>query len=250
MKRRIPSVIISAFAAISAVSPAAAQTPRAFDVISIKPDRDGRGLDAGTQPGGRYTARNVSAQFLMMQAFGVKAYQILDAPKWLSDEHYDIAAKLDNPNQLSQEQLDPLLQSMLVDRFKLKFHTEQREFPAYSLVLGKGGAKFPADNNILIPSSLRVSSNNGRASMTGKKMSMTDLAKHLGDMAGRTVLDNTGLKGNFDFKLDWATSEAANDALPSIFTAVQEQLGLKFNPVKKAPVLVVVIESIEKASGN
>jgi uncharacterized protein (TIGR03435 family) len=86
--------------------------------------------------------------------------------------------------------------------------------------------------------------------MTGRKVSMSDLAKHLGDMAGRTVIDNTGLKGDYDFKLDWAPSEAEDDALPSIFAAVQEQLGLKLVSVKKAPVEVIVIESIGKASTN
>jgi uncharacterized protein (TIGR03435 family) len=116
--------------------PVATQSAKAFDVVSIKPDRDGHGLDAGTQPGGRYTARNVPAGFLVTEAFGVKDYQIVGAPKWLNDERYDIAAKIDSPNQISQEQLKPLLQAMLVDRFRLKFHKEMREFPAYSLVPG------------------------------------------------------------------------------------------------------------------
>jgi uncharacterized protein (TIGR03435 family) len=229
---------------------AAAQGMKSFDVISIKPDRDGHGLDAGTQPGGRYTARNVSAMFLMTQAFGVKAFQISGAPKWLDDDRYDIEAKAGVPNQLTQEQLKPLLQAMLVDRFRLRFHREMKEFPAYSLVAGKSGPKFAADNNILIPESLSVSSNNGRATMTGRKTPMADLAKQLGDMAGRTVIDNTGLKGDFDFKLDWASSESADESLPSVFTAVQEQLGLRLVPIRKAPVEVIVIESVERASPN
>ena len=79
---------------------------------------------------------------------------------------------------------------------------------------------------------------------------MADLAKQLGDMAGRTVIDNTGLKGDFDFKLDWASSESADESLPSVFTAVQEQLGLRLVPIRKAPVEVIVIESVERASPN
>jgi uncharacterized protein (TIGR03435 family) len=81
-------------------------------------------------------------------------------------------------------------------------------------------------------------------------MTMQDLAKQLGDMAGRTVIDNTGLKGDFDFKLDWAPSESTEEVLPSVFVAVQEQLGLKLVSVKKAPVEVIVIESMQKASAN
>ena len=188
--------------------------------------------------------------FLLTEAFSVKAYQISGAPKWLDDARYDIVAKANVSNELSQEQLKPLLQAMLVERFQLKFHKETKEFPVYSLVAGKNGPKFSADNNILVSESLNVSSNRGKASMTGRKVSMSDLAKHLGDMAGRTVIDNTGLKGDYDFKLDWAPSEAEDDALPSIFAAVQEQLGLKLVSVKKAPVEVIVIESIGKASTN
>src|SRR5260370_36548971 len=139
---------------------------------------------------------------------------------------------------------------MLVDRFKLKYHTEMKEFPAYSLVIGKSGPKFEANDNTSVTSSLHVSSNEGRATMTGRRMSMSALAKQLGDVAGRTVIDDTGLKGDFDFKLAWSPSESADDTLPSIFNAVQEQLGLKLNAVRKAPVPVVVIESMEKPSAN
>jgi len=249
-KRTLHLTVIGALA-IVAVPWAVAQTmPKAFDVISIKPDKDGHGLDAGPQPGGRYTARNVPAGFLVTEAFGIREYQIIGAPKWLNDERYDILAKIDSPKQIGDEQLRPLLRALLVDRFRLKYHTEMKEFPVYSLVVGKGGPKFSADNNILIPSSLNVSSNNARATMTGRKIPMSQFAKGLGDMAGRTVIDNTGLTGNFDFKLDWSPSEATGETLPSIFVAVQEQLGLRLNSVKKAPVQVVVIESMEKATAN
>jgi uncharacterized protein (TIGR03435 family) len=237
-------------AAIVAVPWAVAQTVKTFDVISIKPDKDSHGLDAGTQPGGRYTARNVPAQFLVTEAFGVKDFQIVGAPKWLNDERYDIAAKANTPVQLSQDQLRPLLQALLVDRFKLKFHTEMKAFPAYALVVGKNGPKFEADNSILTSMSFSISSSKGRATVAGRKISMSAFATHLTDMAGRTVIDDTGLKGDFDVKLNWTPSEAADDVLPTIFVAVQEQLGLKLNPVKKAPVQVIVIESIEKPSAN
>jgi uncharacterized protein (TIGR03435 family) len=229
---------------------AAAQTVKSFDIVSIKPNPDGHGLDAGSQPGGRYTARNVPVMFLLTEAFGVKAYQISGATKGLDEERYDIVAKANVSNQLSQEQLKPLLQAMLVDRFQMKFHKETKEFPVYSLVIGKSGPKFSADNNILVSESLNVSSNHGKATMTGRKVPMSDLAKQLGDMAGRTVIDNTGLKEKYDFKLDWQTSEATDETLPSIFVAVQEQLGLKLVSVKKAPVEVIVIESIGKATAN
>ncbi len=239
-------------ATIVAVPWAVAQTVKAFEVISIKPDKDSHGLDAGTQPGGRYyTARNVPAQFLVTEAFGVKDFQVVGAPKWLNDERYDITRRRPTLRSSSiRINSRPLLQAMLVDRFRLKFHTEVKEFPAYSRVLGKSGPKFEAENSILTSSSFSVSSNKGRATMTGRKISMSELASHLTDMAGRTVIDNTGLKGDFDVKLDWTPSEAVDDVLPTIFIAVQEQLGLKLNPVKRAPVQVIVIESMEKPSAD
>jgi uncharacterized protein (TIGR03435 family) len=232
-----------------AVPRTSAQTVKTFDVVSIKPDSDGHGLDAGTQPGGRYTARNVPAQFLVTEAFGIKDFQIAGAPKWLNDERYDIVAKAATPNELNPEQLRPLLQAMLADRFKLKFHREMKEFPTYSLVVGKNGPKFhqsPAGHG----ANLNVSSSNGKASMTGQGMPMSALAQHLAGMVGRTVADNTGLKGNFDFRLAWAPGDAVSDALPDIFTALQEQLGLKLDIVKKGEVEVIVIERMEKASAN
>ena len=250
-KRILYALQLSAIgiAAIVAVSQAVAQSPNAFEVISIKPDKDGHGLDAGTQPGGRYTARNVPVQFLVTEAFGIKDFQIAGAPKWLNDERYDIVAKAATPNKLSPEQLRPLLQAMLVDRFKLKFHREMKEFPTYSLVVGKNGPKFHQSQGGHAPN-LSVSSDKGRASMTGQSMPMSALAQQLAGMVGRSVADNTGLKGDFDFKLAWAPGDVPSDALPDIFTAVQEQLGLKLDIVKKGAVEVIVIESIEKPSAN
>ena len=172
---------------------AISQSLKAFDVISVKSDRDGHGLDAGAQPGGRYTARNVSAEFLLTlltEAFDVKDYQIFGKPKWADEDHYDIIAKVETTSQLNHEQLKPLLQAMLVDRFKLRYQTEMKQFPAYSLVVGKGGPKFKADNNILVSPSLKISINNGRATMTARQMAISALATQLVDMTGRGVIDD------------------------------------------------------------
>jgi uncharacterized protein (TIGR03435 family) len=139
-----------------------AQTAKAFDIVSIKPDKDGHGLNTGAQPGGRYAARNVPVQFLVTEAFGIKDFQIAGAPKWLNVDRYDIIAKAPSPNELSPEQLRPLLQAALVDRFKLKFHREMKEFPTYSLVVVKNGPKFHQSQGGHAPN-LSVSSNWGAA---------------------------------------------------------------------------------------
>ena len=181
--------------------------------------------------GGRYNARNVPAKFLVLQRRLLSGdYQLAGAPGWLEHTRYDIVAKVNSPGQISEEQLKPLLQAMLVDRFSLRFHRELREFPGYSLIVGRSGAKFAANTSAQEPG-LSISSNRVGAKMTATKMPITALSKQLGDTLGRTVADNTGLKGNFDFKLEWTPPETANATDPSIFTSLQEQLGLKFPDV-------------------
>ncbi len=198
----------------------AAQSVKSFDIVSIKPNPDGHGLDAGSQPGSRYTARNVPVMFLLTEAFGVKAYQISGAPKWLDDAPLRYCREGECSRRTERRATKTrCCRRCLRNVSSLKFHKETKEFPVYSLVIGKSGPKFSADNNILVSESLNVSSNHARATMTGRKVPVSDLAKQLGDMSGRTVIDNTGLKGDYDFKLDWAPSEATDDALPSIFVA-------------------------------
>lgn len=189
-------------ALIATCSPCPAQTPKSFDVVSIKPDKDGQGLDARRQPGGRYSARNAPVKFLLIQAFGVPDSLILGGPNWLDDERYDIVAKADTPGALSMEELRPLLQSMLADRFHLAFHRETREIPAWSLTIGDKGATFRAATDSR--PNLSVSSGGGRTDLTARQMPMSALAKALGETIGETVVDDTGLRGLFDFQLAWA----------------------------------------------
>ena len=256
--------ILTGMVVVMAAAEAVAQLPKAFDVVSIKPDRDGKGLDVETPVGGRYNARNVTATFLLTEVFGVRDYQIVGAPSWVSSERYDIAAKIDIPNQIGAEQLKPLLQAMLTDRFRLKFHMETRQSSGYSLLVGKSGPKFLANTSASAPG-LSISSNRAGARMTATRMPMSTLTKQLGESLGRPVADNTGLKGDFDFKLEWTPPETAVTAdpsvltvlreqpglkFPAIFTAVQEQLGLKLEALKRMPVEFIVIDRMEKASEN
>ena len=201
----------------------------------------------------------------MLQAFGIRDYQLARRARsgWTTPG-YDIAAKINSPGQIGEEQLRPQLQAMLVERFSLRFHRETREFPGYSLVVGKSGPKFAASTNSQEPR-LSISSNRAGAKMTATRMPITALAKQLGDTLGRTVTDNTKLKGDFDFKLEWTPPETANEPDPSVltslqeqlglkfpdvFTAVQEQLGLKLDAVRKTPAEVIVIDRVERASEN
>ena len=119
----------------------ASEAPKSFEVASIEPSAgDGRMLQIGISPGGRWTAMGVSAKMLIEQAYDVRDFQISGGPGWLSSERYDIVAKAETPN-IGREQMKVLLQSLLADRFKLQLHRETRELPIYALVVGKGGGE-------------------------------------------------------------------------------------------------------------
>jgi uncharacterized protein (TIGR03435 family) len=177
-------------------------------------------------------------------------------PDWLGSDDYEIQAKIEDslyaamqkmtPAQ-QREQVNLMNQSLLADRFKLKVHFETREMPGFALVIAKGGPKLtPAKDGE--SSRLSVRQNE----MTAKAITL-DQWIHSPFLGGRMVVDQTGLKGTYDFTLSWseqsgAGQENGTDA-PSLFTAVQEQLGLKLVPTK-GPVEVIVIDHIEKPSEN
>jgi uncharacterized protein (TIGR03435 family) len=161
---------------------------------------------------------------------------------------------------LTDKQLGPILQSMLVDRFKLKTHAETKTLPVYELVVAKGGLKLKATpatagDGQEMPREGMITVHRGDLSGTG--MTMARLSSLLGDAVRRTVIDKTGLTGNYDVALKWTPEGEANvagdsgatDVPPPIFTAVQEQLGLKLQ-AGKGPVATLVVDHVEKPSEN
>jgi bla regulator protein blaR1 len=244
-----------------------AQTNKApaFEVASIKPgDPSARGTRVMVAPGGRFTASNVNLKFLIQYAYGVRDFQIMGAPGWAGSDRYEISAKPEEEREnTSQDQLKLMMQALLADRFKLTFHRETKELPVYGLVAGKNGPKLQQSAVENRPE-LRM----GRGLISAKGVSMEMLANQLAQQLGRSVIDQTGLKGQYDIKLEWtpdtserrgmgdgdvrAPSDAAaapDPAGPSIFTAVQEQLGLKLEG-QKGPVDILVIDHVEKPSEN
>ena len=234
-----------------------------FEVASIKPDPR---LDPmiGRPPGGRLVARGIFTKFLIALAYDVKEFQILDGPSWISREQYSIDAKPgDNPKgpilsvYLTQRQKEDdewhlRIQSLLADRFQLRIHKETREEQVYSLVVAKNGPKFKE-------SKFDDSAPKGLPGLTmhpyeliGTKVSLHYVAEALSRQMSRNVIDQTGLDGEYDFDLRWAPDAGDGDSPPdgpSIFTALQEQLGLKLES-SKAPVDAIVIDHIEKPSAN
>ena len=241
--------LLAALARIVLIAgPAAQQSPRPeFEVVSIKASpRIGSGAVAFFRDStpGTVTLTGITPKNLIARAYSLKPYQI-SGPAWLDDELYDIVAKAAGPVADSEQR--SMLQSMLASRFQLAAHTETRVLPAYELVAGKSGPKIHAvrpddTGNRVYP---------GRPGILAKQVSMPRLAELLSAKIDRPVLDKTGLSGVFDIDLKFTPDTAAPDADtgPSVFTAVQDQLGLKLN-ARKSPVEILVIDHAAKPSGN
>jgi len=234
---------------VAILSCARAQTPANFEVASIRPNHSG-GLNTriDTPDGGRLVVTNASLKTLIRNAFGILSFQLAGGPGWLDTDMYDIEAKTGDAGRITQERLKLLLQSLLADRFALRYHRETRELPVYALAIGKGGSRLKRNTSGQRPS-MNTSRLTDRARMIGTGVPMAELASNLGNQLGRIVVDDTGLDGFFDFTMEWVPDGQPDSLYPSIFTAVQEQLGLKLE-ARKGPVEVIVIDSAEKASAN
>jgi len=230
---------------------ARAAGPQAFDVASVKrmPPPPGGVMSSMDLKPGRLTCSNVNLKKLIVQAYGVKDFQVF-GPDWLNSEIYDIVATM--PPATSTDQVILMLQNLLVERFQLQLHRETKEVPMYALVVGKGGLKVKEGE--FGHSSTSASPGH----LTAQKIPMAKLADFLSGQLGSPVRDMTGLKGFFDFTLEWTPDArpgeagAASDssAGASIFAALQEQLGLKLE-TRKGPVEMLVIDHIEKIpTGN
>jgi uncharacterized protein (TIGR03435 family) len=233
-----------------AAIPACAQTT-AFDAASIKPNDSAGGVSSIHMTAGRASMVNVSLKKVMLNAYGIpddREYMIA-GPDWLTAEHFDIDATF--PTATPAPQVRQMLQTMLAERFQLALHKETRQLPMYSLVVAKSGLKIHAVED---GESRTSAPRPGHFEAT--KITMQKLADLMAKQAGRPVSDATGLDGVFTFMLDWSPSAdlkmASADATapvdtqgPSIFTALQEQLGLKLES-GKGPVEVLVVDRMEK----
>jgi uncharacterized protein (TIGR03435 family) len=229
--------------------PPAESAPTAFGAVSIKPNLSGSGSSHSNTSRGRLTAVNVSAKMYIQWAFGIKDFQIAGGPAWLDTARFDITAVTGTSEDLNDKALQSLLQAMLAERFHLTFHREMKELPIYSLIVAKGGPKLTPHTGEGSGSSTHVSSDSGKATMSVTRASLPRLADILGRQLNRTVVDNTGLPGEYDLKMDWAPNPTAETEGASIFTAVQEQLGLKLESTK-GPVEMIVIDTMERPSEN
>ncbi len=247
-----PTLAQTTLQAITPVKPMAADAQPAFEVATIKPHGPASHHQGFNATGDRFTIRNESVASLMMFAYSINKRQIADTPDWAANTPYDIEGTTDTPGEPSLRQQQKMIQKLLADRFGLKFHREKRELSVYAIRVIKGGPKLkPAAN----PDAEPDQEGNGRGTeqtITYTSATMADFAFGEQFFFDRPVVDQTGLTGKYDFSIHYTYDEVhATDANapPGLFTAVQEQLGLKFQPMK-APVDVYVIDHVERPSPN
>ena len=247
--------IVTIVSAGLACAASAFPQPATFEAVSIKPAESGVGGRSFTQrPGGSLTTSNATVRSVIAFAYQVMPEEISGGPLWSASDGFDIDAKGAIP-KVTQPQFRQMVQNLLAERFQLKLHRETRELPVYVLVQAKSGTKLEEAKDDNAEASMRIE---GPGMMTGVKATMPALANTLIRPLKRRVIDETGLKGSYNFKLRFVPDQTRPgpdpDAAPpadgpSIFTALQEQLGLSLKSAKR-PVEVLVIDQLEKPSPN
>ena len=191
---------------------------------------------------------NASPKTMIRNAYGILSFQLAGEPRWLDTDMYDIVATTGGSEKISPERLKLLLQNLLADRFRLKVHWETRKTSVYALELDKNGPKFKESAEVQEPG-INTQKGPGRAQMKGTREPISILASNLGNQLGRIVLDKTGLRGVYDWVLEWNPDLAVDSSRPSLFTALQGQLGLRLE-AQKGQMETLVIDSVERLSEN
>ena len=231
-----------------------------WDAVTVKPS-DSNDTDSGFQVHGRQILmERESVESMIGFGYGIHAKQIAGAPDWAGTERWNIEGVPNVQGQPNMQQYETLVRKILAERFGLKVHTETRELPVYALRVAKDGAtlasgkgivKTAADPNGVLDMHDRI--NGGQRHIQVSNGSIADIALVLKFYTDRPLVDQTGLKGRYDFQLAWTFDETRaptdGSAAPSLFTAVQEDMGLKLEPVK-APVDVLVIDKVERPGAN
>jgi uncharacterized protein (TIGR03435 family) len=237
-----------------------------FDVASIKPSAERGMMYVRALPGGRLLV-NAPVRLMLMNAYGLQFSQFAGAPDWLSSETWDVDARAEgNP---TRDELMLMLQSLLEERFHLKVHRAAREMSVYALTVGRNGSKLPAPKEgacaTPVPGQpepaappcgrVRISMSPQGVLMEGGRVAMSELARVLAIPLSRPVIDRTALTGAYDIRLQFTDNAASATPLPAdapnsvIFTALQEQLGLKLESTK-GPVDILVIDHIDRPTAN
>ncbi len=234
-----------------------------FDVLTVKPSDPDRPGKLFTVRGRHVMTINTTMNDIVTFAYGLHAKQLVDAPAWFATDKFDLDGVPDVEGQPSSDQLKMLMQNALTERFKLKFHRDQRELAVYALTVAKGGPKMTVTSGVPSDPKNFMFRNLGQLSVTNS--TMQDFCNGMqAAVMDKPVVDHTGLTDRYDFQLKWTADESQfasmgikvptpntedPNAPPSLYTALQEQLGLKMESTKAAAP-AFVIDHVEKPSAN
>ncbi len=264
------STLLAVAALATAANSASGQqgTPPPYDIVSIHPNNSATGSSRMSTNAGILTFTNVNIKQVLAYAYGIREGLISGLPAWAESAHFDISAKVAEPDMtalkaMSGEQRRAMFVPVLADRFGVIVHTETKTLPLYELVLDKGRPKFkeyvpPAGEDAAKGPGLGAGSINMRGfNMTATGIPMKSLAETLSRQVDKTVIDKTGLSGKYNLELKFTPDGFRmnggvvdpTDEAPSIYTALQEQLGLKLVPAK-GPVVMLVVDRLKMPTEN
>jgi uncharacterized protein (TIGR03435 family) len=227
--------------------------------MSIKLNKTLSGSTDIDSDDGRFTATNVSLKALLAVAYDIKQELISGILGPVESARFDVEAKVVDPDtavlkKMTREERRKMLLPLLVERFQLQTHIETKTLPVYELVVAKGGprCKPSADQTNTGGGDIDTDGSRTQVKLSAKNAPMASFAKALSSRVDRTVIDKTGLAGNFDLEMQWSRDEnpdSGAEILPDIFTAIQEQLGLKLQAAK-GPVETLVVDRAAMPSEN
>jgi uncharacterized protein (TIGR03435 family) len=218
------------------------QSEPRFEVASIKPSPPDAGDANVLKPTpDRFQADNFTARRLIALAWDVRIFQVSGGPSWLDSQPYDVAAKPDG--NVEDQHLRRMVRTLLAERFQLQVHHATKEMPVFVLETAKGGARLPPASPGNDP---EIRGRGGH--LIAKRVTAEFLSRILANELERPVLNRTGIDGAFDVELDY-TPDQNPEPGASLFTALQEQLGLKLE-TQRAPVDVLIVDRIERPSPN
>lgn len=250
--------------------PQASQSLPGFDVISIKRSPSDARNTFRLMPGGGISGGGITLKILVQTAFDLAGFQVIGWPKWVFDDKFEIEARGGYTGAPTTAQTHLMMQSMLADRFHFHYHYETKELPVYVLNVTKHGPKLnpSRDDDPGLPMFKQPDGSKGEGirgsvpvgHLTAQRADMNTLAAFFKGLLGREIINRTGLQGKYDFQLDWSAESTPSrvsavadpvpdDPRPSLFTAVQEALGLRLED-SKGPVQTLVIDGVDEPSEN
>jgi uncharacterized protein (TIGR03435 family) len=225
-----------------------------WEVATVKPSDPNEENQTIRMRGRHLVIQRQTVETMLMAAYGLQKNQIADAPKWVREDNFDADGVPDVDGQPSLQQFQSMIRKLLLERFGLKTHLERRELPVFALRVAKDGPKLKSPGNRgNSVNQQQVHAGEGYRTLDFTSTSMQDLTVMMLQYIDRPLVDQTGLKGQYDFTLKYTYDDtrapADGTVPPGLFTAIQEQLGLKLEPVK-APAEVLVIDHVEQPSAN